>query len=66
MVTLTLMQWAWWTWHRPSVNAVFQVSMEALLFAGYAVIATGLGYRKTEHVETKMVEIEQADEVTIE
>lgn len=40
----------------PTVMAVFLVSMEALFFTSYGVIATGLGYRKTEHVETAVVE----------
>jgi len=50
----------------PTVNAVFHVSMEALLFAAYSVIATALGYRATERVEAHVVEnIENADEVNI-
>lgn len=63
----TAFQWSYWTWiTRPTVNAVFQVSMEALAFASYAVIATGLGYRATERVETAVVEnVESANTVSI-
>jgi hypothetical protein len=50
---------------RPDAQAIFLVSMEALAFASYAIIATGLGYRATERVETAVVEnIENAEEVT--
>lgn len=67
LVVVTLVQWTYWTVVTPpSVNAVFQVSMEALLFAAYAILATALGIRKTEHVEAKVVEnIEQAEEVKV-
>ncbi len=60
-------QWFYWTIiTAPTVNAVFHVSMEALAFAAYAIIATGLGYRATERVETAVVEnIENAEEVTV-
>lgn len=36
---------------RPGYQAIFLVSMEALAFAAYGIIATGLGYRATERVE---------------
>lgn len=50
----------------PTVMAVFLVSMEALGFTAYGVIATGLGYKATERVEAHVVEnIEQADTVNI-
>lgn len=50
----------------PTVMAVFLVSMEALGFTAYGVVATGLGYRATERVEAHVVEnIEQADTVNI-
>lgn len=51
---------------KPTVNVVFLVSMEALFFAAYGVIATGLGYRATERVETAVVEnIENVEEVNV-
>lgn len=50
----------------PTVMAVFLVSMEALGFTSYGVIATGLGFKATERVEAHVVEnIEQADTVNI-
>jgi membrane protein implicated in regulation of membrane protease activity len=39
-----------------TTKAVFIVSMEALAFAAYGVIATGLGYRATERVESIVIE----------
>lgn len=52
MIFATAAQTGWWLIITPpTVRAVFIVSMEALLFSGYAVIATGLGYRATERVE---------------
>jgi len=51
MVLATVGQTFYWTVVTPpTVDAVFLVSMEALLFAGYGVIATGLGFRATERV----------------
>lgn len=48
------------------VRLIFHVSMAALLFAAYSIVATGLGYRATERVETAVVEvIEHADEVNV-
>lgn len=38
------------------VRLIFHVSMAALLFAAYGIVATGLGYRATERVETAVVE----------
>lgn len=59
----TVAQTVWWLFiHPPTVRAVFIVSMEALAFAAYGIVATGLGYRATERVETT---IEQAEEVTV-
>ncbi len=50
-------QWFYWTAvTSPTVSAVFHVSMEALAFAAYSIIATALGYRATERVETAVVE----------
>lgn len=43
MVVSTIGQTIYWELITPpTVNVVFIVSMEALLFAGYAVVATGL------------------------
>jgi membrane protein implicated in regulation of membrane protease activity len=50
----------------PTVKAIFIVSMEALAFAAYAIIATGLGYRATERVEAKVADVEHADTVDSE
>lgn len=42
MVVATILQTVYWlAIEPPTVRAVFIVSMEALLFAGYAVMATG-------------------------
>lgn len=67
LVIVTTMQTVYWLLiSPPTVRAVFIVSMEALYFAAYAVIATGLGFRATERVETAVVEnIEQANTVEI-
>jgi len=52
---------------KPGVDTVFQVSMFFGVVACYSIIATGLGYRATERVETAVVEnIENADEVNVE
>lgn len=57
MLVATGVQSAYWLLITPpTVMAVFLVSMEALAFAGYAVVATGLGFRATERVETAVVE----------
>lgn len=63
MVAVTVAQTAYWLLITPpTVMAVFLVSMEALLFAGYGVISTGLGYRATERVENVVVEaVDQMD-----
>lgn len=59
--------WYWGIHTKPSTTAIFWVSMEALAFASYAIIATGLGYRATERVETAVVEnIEKADEIKVD
>jgi hypothetical protein len=47
--------WLWGIRSRPSSTGIFWLSIEALAFASYGVIATGLGYRKTEHVETALI-----------
>ena len=55
MVLVTAVQVVYWTvLTPPTVMAVFLVSMEALFFTGYGVIATGLGYRATERVEARV------------
>lgn len=40
----------------PLVGAIFRVSMFFGLVACYSIIATGLGYKATERVETAVVE----------
>lgn len=61
----TLLQgWYWGVNTRPSTAAIFWLSIEALLFASYAVVATGLGYRATERVER--IVVEQADTVDVD
>jgi hypothetical protein len=64
LVATAFQAW-WWGIHtRPSTAAIFWLSIEALFFGAYNVIPTALGYRKTEHVEAKVIEnIEQADQV---
>lgn len=45
-------QWVYWSAvAAPTVTVVFHISMEAGVFAAYAVIATGLAYIRTERVE---------------
>lgn len=41
---------------------VYHVSMFFGLVACYAIVATGLGYRKTEHVETAVTELADDDD----
>jgi hypothetical protein len=56
-VALTVFQaWLWGIQETPSAKAIFWLSIEALFFASYAVIATGLGYRATERVEAHVEE----------
>lgn len=46
---------------------IFHGSAFALVLAAYAIIATALGYRATERVETAVIEnIEQVDQVNVE
>lgn len=53
-----------WDW-QPAVF-IFHASMFALVLAAYAIIATALGYRATERVETAVVEnIDEAGEVNL-
>lgn len=46
------------------IRLLFHVSMAALVLAAYAIVATGLGYRATERVETAVVE--NIESVTVE
>ena len=67
-VGVTVFQaWLWGIHETPSAKAIFWLSIEALFFASYAVIATGLGYRATERVEAHVEEAisieDQADHV---
>lgn len=66
LVVITVGQWTYWSIYGASVQAVFHVSMEALLFAAYAILATALGIRKTEHVQAQVAEIETAETVEAE
>lgn len=60
----TATQTVYWTLiTEPTVMAVFLVSMEALGFAAYAIIATGLGYLATEKVAQKQEEDADVQEV---
>lgn len=57
MIVLTAIQTIYWlAISKPDSTAIFIVSMEALFFAGYGVIATALGYRATERVEAYVIE----------
>jgi hypothetical protein len=64
---LTVAQSVYWLAITPATTqAVFIVSMEALAFAAYGIIATGLGYRATERVENIVIEtVKQMKEVEI-
>jgi hypothetical protein len=72
LVGLTLTEWTYWTIVGITKDAIFHVSMEALMFAAYAIIATALGIRKTEHVQAQVAKVEadqadvSADEVEVE
>lgn len=62
----TVLQTLYWTIITPpTVMAVFLVSMEALLFASFNQLCSALGYRKTEHVEAQVADVEHADEVNV-
>lgn len=58
----------WWygtTLHGEAlIRFLFHVSMGALVLAAYAIVATALGYRATERVETAV--IESVDEVEVD
>lgn len=57
--------WGWFIFNPPTVSAVFHVSMGFGLVACYAIVATGLGFRKTEHVESAVADIETAERVDV-
>ena len=57
--------WLWGIRAKPGSTAIFWLSIEALFFAAYAVVATGLGYRATERVEATVVENLESDETYI-
>ena len=68
MFFLSIAAWVYGSSLRGEVllRFIFHVSMAALVIASYAIIATALGYRATERVETAVVEnIEHADEVDV-
>lgn len=66
VVATTFQAW-WWGIHgKPGSAAIFWISIEALYFASYGVIATALGYRATERVEAHVVENIDADNVTVD
>lgn len=48
------------------VRLIFHVSMAALVFAAYSIVATGLGYRATERVEAVVADVEHAENVNLE
>jgi len=63
----TIAQTIYWTWITPpTVRAIFLVSMEALAFASYSIIATGLGFRATERVEAQVADVGKAEKVEAE
>lgn len=51
LAATAVQSWYWLIVSKPNATAIFIVSMEALAFAAYAVIGTGLGMRATERVE---------------
>jgi hypothetical protein len=57
LVVATCAQAWWWGIHtKPGAEAIFWLSVEALLFAAYSIFATALGYRATERVEAHVIE----------
>jgi hypothetical protein len=54
------------TTFRNEPQGILGLSFIALIIGGYNIVATGLGYRKTEHVEAQVVEnIEEAENVEV-
>lgn len=65
-VAATVFQAFWWGLAgSPSTAAIFWLSVEALLFAAYGVMATGLGFRATERVESVVADVEEAKNVVV-
>lgn len=61
-----LITWGYYTWlSKPTVAAVFHISMFFGVAACYAIVATGLGFRATERVEAKVADVKHADEVNV-
>lgn len=52
-----------WDWQ--PVAFVFHISMFYGQVACYSIISNGIGIRKTEHVETKVANIDHAEEVEV-
>lgn len=50
LVVITAVQAVWWGIAGPTTAAVYWVSIEALFFAAYAVIATGITLLATQRV----------------
>ena len=48
---------------RDEPQGVLGLSWFALILAGYNLVATGLGYRATERVESQVAEVAHADTV---
>ncbi len=68
MVLLAFVSWpiAALTFASKEPQFIVALSELALIFSGYGVVATGLGYRATERVETAVVEnIENVDSVEV-
>lgn len=54
--------WIYWGWMtKPTVTAIFHISMFFGVIACYAIIATGLGFRATERVEATIIESPSID-----
>lgn len=63
---VALGSWAYWTFlGRPTVAVVFHISMFFGVVACYAIVATGLGYRATERVESQVADVEHAEKVEV-
>lgn len=62
LTTLAIAIWVFYSFFStPTVGTVFQISMLFGVAATYAIVATGLGYRKTEHVESAVADIDIKD-----
>lgn len=59
LTTIAIGIWVFYSFFStPTVGVVFQISMLFGVAATYAIVATGLGYRKTEHVESAVADID--------